>query len=263
MIDFIRKPLISIIIPHYNSGGLILDTLASIFKQTYTSFEVIIIDDISTDESLNLIKSSRYCDKVQIIESKKKLFTAGARNLGMEIATGEFIAFIDSDDYWATSKLENQLNYMLINESKFSFSAFFKVDSFGNVLGKIDVPPSLSYKQLLRGNRICCSSVMISNEILKKYRFDDQIKIVEDYALWLKILREEKIVSSGLNEPLTYYRVHPSAKTKNKFVSARDTWKVLTISEGISPIRAINPFILYAVEGMKKFLIGKIRITKK
>ena len=107
----------------------------------------------------------------------------------------------------------------------------------------------------MRGNKICCSSVILDRNVITNIDFRKDIRIVEDYALWLEILRIYNISASGLTEPLTLYRVHEKAKTSNKLISALDTWKVLRKSENLPFLKSISAFFFYAIEGLRKYLI--------
>lgn len=249
-------PQVSIIIPLFNAEKYITQTLKSVFEQTFVSWEIILVDDVSTDDTINIVNQNFNENNMTLVQSSKKLHTAGARNAGIVLAKGKYIAFLDADDFWHKDKLKKQITYLESNnEVVLSFTAVKKIDSNGVELGDLNIPKEIDYVKLLRGNKICCSSVVLNNELLGKFKFNEEIKIVEDYALWLKILRENGSCAYGINEPLTYYRIHNDAKTKNKLVSALDTWKVLRVSEKLSIIKSIKPFFFYAKDGLRKLLV--------
>lgn len=249
----IDNPLVSIIIPCYNSEDYIIRSIESVLEQTYNNLEIIVIDDMSTDSSISKLKMYDSNIKVKIIYSKQKLYTAGARNLGLKFSKGRIVAFLDSDDLWHSDKLKRQVSFMMKNKYAFCFTGVKKIDEFENDIGLLTVPNSINYNGLLRGNKICCSSVTLDKERINNFEFSSKIKIVEDYALWLKILRENHISAYGINEPLTYYRIHKNAKTRNKLYSALDTWKVLRYSEGLSILSSICPFLYYIKDGLRKY----------
>ena len=252
----IENPLVSIIIPTYNAEKYIEETLNSIFEQTYKEWEIIVIDDVSTDDTRKIVEKFTYKKNIRLVQSIEKLFTPGARNKGIELAKGKYIAFLDADDFWHKNKLKKQIVFLERNDNIIlSFTGIRKVNSEGKQLGELIVPEKITHKELLRGNKICCSSVVINQELLGVFKFNEEIKIVEDYALWLKILRESDSNAIGINEPLTHYRVHNEAKTSNKLVSAIDTWKVLRESENLSILQSIIPFFFYAKDGLRKLLI--------
>lgn len=252
----IENPLVSIIVPTYNAEKYIEKTLNSVFEQTYTNWEIILIDDVSTDNTRNIVEKYTYKKNVRFVQSTQKLYTPGARNKGIELSIGKYIAFLDADDFWHKNKLKKQIAFLESNNNIIiSFTGVEKVNSEGKQLGELIIPKKITYVELLKGNKICCSSVIINQELLGNFKFNEEIKIVEDYALWLKILRESGSIASGINEPLTYYRVHNEAKTSNKLVSAFDTWKVLRKSENLSIIQSIIPFFFYAKDGLRKLLV--------
>lgn len=247
---------VSIIVPVYNSAKYLKKAVESVQNQTYKYCEIILIDDLSTDNSLEIANNMRLTDdRIKVHASKTKLYTPGARNLGISYSTGRFIAFLDSDDMWENRKLEKQVALMLNNNYSFTYTGIQIIDNNDTNLGTLVIPDFLNYKDLLKGNRICCSSVILDRTFIKNIEFRKDIKIVEDYALWLKILRESGSIAFGINEPLTYYRVHNEAKTSNKLVSAFDTWKVLRKSENLSIIQSIIPFFFYAKDGLRKLLV--------
>jgi teichuronic acid biosynthesis glycosyltransferase TuaG len=202
------------------------------------------------------VENYTYKKNIRLVQSTEKLYTPGARNKGIELAKGKYIAFLDADDFWHKDKLKEQILFLERNNDVIlSFTGVKKINGAGKQLGELIIPKKITYTELLRGNKICCSSVIINQELLGYFKFNEDIKIVEDYALWLKILRESGSSAFGINEPLTYYRVHNEAKTNNKLVSAFDTWKVLRKSENLSILQSIIPFFFYAKDGLRKLLI--------
>ena len=253
---YIDENKVSIIMPTYNSSKYLGKAVESVQNQTYENWEIIIVDDVSSDETLKIAHELSSVDyRIKLYPSYEKIFTPGARNLGISKSIGRFIAFLDSDDMWHYQKLEKQISDMINKNIFFSYTGVEKIDSGGISNGYLTVPHSISYKKLLRGNKICCSSVILDRFNIETIEFSNNIKIVEDYALWLKILRESGSNALGINEPLTYYRIHDKAKTSNKLISAFDTWKVLRKSENLSIIKSIIPFFFYVKEGFRKLLV--------
>ena len=246
---------VTVIIPAFNSAKFIKKTIESVQQQSFKNLEIIIVDDVSTDNTLEIVEELKKEDnRIKIFPSTIKLYTAGARNVGIANSTGKYIAFIDSDDLWNEHKLQKQIDFLYKNNYHFCYTGVTKVDIDLNQIAVLDVPKSITYKELLQGNKVCCSSVVLHVDCLKNLEFDAKIKIVEDYALWLKILRKNNISAFGINEPLTYYRVHQSAKSRNKLISSMDTWKVLRYSEKLSILKSIVPFLFYIKDGFRKLL---------
>ena len=216
-----NSDLISIIVPLYNSEKYIHETILSVVNQTYPNWELIIIDDCSSDNSLNIVKKIMQNDKrVKLITNDVNFGSAAKpRNIGIRHAKGQYIAFLDSDDVWDKNKLQEQLEYMRSTGSTISCTDLTEIDRTGNInprknkLFKIifSILPSYSLSLLLITNRVCTSSVMLKRSLLNGLLFDEDKKIapVEDYHLWLSILlsnRAKKI--DRLKKNLVMYRVH-------------------------------------------------------
>lgn len=186
-----KKNLVSIITPMYNSEKFIEATIKSVLNQTYQEWEMLIIDDCSTDNSPNIVKSYMQQDsRIRCIKTETNKGVSNARNLALSKATGQFIAFLDSDDQWNSSKLEKQVNFMLENDYVISFTSYELMDENDKKLNKvIKVPPNVDYKRLLKGNILGCLTVVID-----KSKLDFEIKMSgvrhEDYVLWLSILKK-------------------------------------------------------------------------
>lgn len=186
-----KKNLVSIITPMYNSEKFIEATIKSVLNQTYQEWEMLIIDDCSTDNSPNIVKSYMQQDsRIKCIKTETNKGVSNARNLALSKATGQFIAFLDSDDQWNSSKLEKQVNFMLENDYVISFTSYELMDENDKKLNKvIKVPPNVDYKRLLKGNILGCLTVVID-----KSKLDFEIRMSgvrhEDYVLWLSILKK-------------------------------------------------------------------------
>ncbi len=209
-------PKVSVIIPAYNAEKYIAETLDSVVNQTYSDFEVIIVDDGSKDGTVSIIKQyqGKYPEKIRLIQ-KENGGPASARNVGIKVATGEYIAFIDADDLWLPRKLEKQISFFESQPTQVGlvYTDGKKFDDDGTwtlpehlrhnyIEGRI-------YKDLLRSNVIPNQSVVVRNECFDQVGlFSESPKIVssEDYDMWLRIARKFEI--SFLNEVLSLYREH-------------------------------------------------------
>lgn len=219
------EPLVSVIIPLYNAESFILETLESVISQTYQSIEVIIVDNLSTDKSLNLVKQfvSRYPNSnIKIIEC---LVNSGGpanpRNLGINLAEGDYVAFLDSDDVWHNEKLEKQISLMVRNDLNFTSTRSFYIDEKSNALTKkkrvaTNKIRAYGIKNLLISNTIVTSSVVIDSKLLDDFRFDDSPNMVasEDYYLWLLLFNKSECKFAELTDSLVDYRVLPNSLGK-------------------------------------------------
>ncbi|MEG0415238.1 MAG: glycosyltransferase family 2 protein [Erysipelothrix sp.] len=184
--------LVSIVVPMFNSEVFILNTLNSIRNQTYSNFEVIIVDDLSTDQSATLVK--KYCEedsRFKYHALKEKGGASIARNFAIDIAKGDFIAFLDADDMWIETKLKNQLNFMLSHGYDFTYSNFFVVNDSGEEISRRRSPKKISYYSQLLGNDIGCLTVMYNANKIGKISIP-KIDKRNDMALWFQILKKIK-----------------------------------------------------------------------
>lgn len=248
-----NKSLISIITPVFNSDKFVSETIKSIIDQTYPHWELILIDDGSNDNSVELIKSLIKKDtRIRLILHSQNLGVAKARNTGIELAKGSYIAFIDSDDIWDKNKLGYQLKFMIKNNCPLCHTAYRKIDEFGNILAHIvPVSKSVTYYTLLKHNEIGLSTAMYNVDILGKRYFT--AVGWEDFSLWLNILKDTK-VSLGILQPLVSYRIHQESSSYNKLKSAKKTWKVYRHVEQFSLIKSTFYFTFYAINSSIKYL---------
>lgn len=250
----IKNYLVSIIIPTYNCGKYIAETLDSVEKQTYKNWEIIIIDDCSSDETKNIVSEySRNDSRISYHCLDKNSGPAVARNRGLEFASGRYIAFLDSDDLWYPEKLERQISWMQINHYDISCTRYALIDEHGEMLGIIKKPlDKVDYKKLLLGNRIGNSTV-----IYDRYKIGNitvpLIRKRNDYALWLKILKKEQYVF-GFQEVLMYYRIRKDSVTRSssKFSLIKYHWELFRNIEHLSYIQSFGNIIYLVITKLLK-----------
>ncbi|CAJ1850657.1 Putative teichuronic acid biosynthesis glycosyltransferase TuaG [Aeromonas dhakensis] len=241
---------VSVIMPLYNSARFLAASIDSVLKQKYTNWELILIDDCSGDDSV--IIAQEYCDRdsrIRLVRLAENSGAAVARNHGIEVAEGRFIAFLDSDDIWLPGKLDTQIEFMLKNKVAFSYTAYKKVDEYGNDLFELGVPSSLSYYTLLKACVIGCLTVIYDASQVGKAYMPLGTKR-EDYALWLKILREKNIIVQGVNRVLASYRVYPHQSSSKKLTMAKENWRLLREHEKLKFFSACYFFANYAYRGL-------------
>lgn len=243
--------LVSIITPMYNASAYIAHTIAAVQKQTYTNWEMIIMDDLSEDNSAEIVKEYANKDeRIRYYLAEQKCGVAEARNEAMKRANGRYIAFLDSDDLWKPEKLEKQLAFMKEKQSAFSFTACGVIDENGKNLNKVrHVPEEITYEQLLHGNVIPCLTVVIDKEQVGEF-FMPQIGH-EDYATWLTILKELN-AAHGINETLGYYRVNRNSVSANKARAVRWTWNIYRKNQNISFVKSAYYLAGHILQAMKK-----------
>ena len=247
-----NKELVSIITPMYNSEKYIGQTIESVLNQTYQEWEMLIIDDCSNDNSPNIVKEYVQIDnRIRYIRVKENKGVSNARNIGLQQAKGRFIAFLDSDDIWNYSKLENQIDFMIEKNCTITFTSYELIDEDSNKLGKeIKVPSEVRYNDLLKGNILGCLTVIIDKS---KIDFDIEMSGArhEDYILWLSILKKGHI-AYGIDKILAKYRKSSTSLSGNKVKSAIWTWNVYRNVENLSLYKSMYYFINYIINGIKK-----------
>ena len=246
--------MISIIMPAYNAALYIKEAITTVLNQTYQDWELIIIDDHSTDETTQLIEHFSEMDsRILYIINKTNLGVAAARNKGISIATGEWIAFLDSDDCWHPEKLKKQIDFAESHQGGFIFSGSSFMDESSTPLDYyLTVPEAITYKELLKQNIISCSSVLIRKTLLKNYPMEHASKMHEDFAVWLQILRYETDFAYGINEPLLIYRISSTSKSGNKIKAGLMTFRVYRYL-GIHFVPAFYYWICYFIRSVKKY----------
>lgn len=246
------KNLVSIITPMYNSEKFIEATIKSVINQTYKNWEMIIVDDCSTDNSPNIVKPYIENDsRIKYIRVEYNQGVSHARNVALEKANGQFIAFLDSDDIWHEKKLEKQIAFMNDKDCVVSFTSYELMDENNERLNKIiRVPENVDYNTLLKGNILGCLTVVVD---ISKLDFDIKMSGVrhEDYVLWLSILKKGHI-AYGIDEVLALYRKSNNSLSGNKLKSAMWTWNIYKNIEKIPFPKAVYYFINYSINGIKK-----------
>ena len=246
------KGLVSIIVPVYNAGKWIEDTILSVKSQTYKDWELILVDDGSTDDSVEVIKEF-IDDRIRLVDAgAKNSGAAHARNRGVEEAKGRYICYIDADDLWSPDKLEKQLAFMEENDAAFSFTGYEFADASGVGVQKIvRVPKTITYRQALKNTTIFTSTVMFDMNRLDK----DDIRMPEvpseDTATWWKVLK--KIGTAyGLDEQLTLYRRGTGTLSSNKMTAIQRIWNLYRNVEGLNVFYSAYCFVFWAVRALAR-----------
>lgn len=234
-----KESIVSIIVPAYNSECYIGRTIESVISQTYKFWEMIIVDDCSLDKTAEVILS--YSLKDKRIKYKKLEVNSGAavaRNVAMSMATGQYIAFLDSDDVWLPDKLSAQIQFMQENNYKFTCTDYEQIDETGRCLGKIiHCREKADYNRVLLDCPIGNSTVMY--DVTKMGKFEvPNIRKRNDDALWLKMLKSEKFIY-GLNQVLVQYRVRHDSISANKFQLIKYHWVLYRKIEHLNIMRSI------------------------
>lgn len=217
--------LISIIMAAYNAEKTIGFAVESVLRQTYKNFELLVINDCSTDGTEKIVKEYASKDnRVKLITNPENLGVSLTRLEGLKQAKGNWIAILDSDDAWMPEKLEKQISLQKRLNADVVFTAVTYIASDGKSLNWVlNVPESVNYKKLLKQNIITNSSAITKKDLFEQYyAIGDDMH--EDFAVWLNILKAG-YKAYAIDEPLTIYRVSVNSKSGNKFKSAVMNWK--------------------------------------
>ncbi len=241
---------VSVIMPVYNGAKFIKQAIDSALSQEI-DVEVLVIDDQSTDNLSEVMDEYKNDQRVRWIQNAVNLGVAKSRNHGVKEAKGEYIAFLDADDWWAPGKLKEQLEKMEATGAVLSGTARELMSPEGESTGRIiPVKEKITLKELLKHNSISCSSVVVKREIMVNHPMthDDSH---EDYITWIQILKEHEW-ALGIDEPYLKYRLSEGSKSRNKFKSAYMTYKVYRYS-GYGVFASVRYWISYAYHGWKKY----------
>lgn len=245
-------PMVSIITPSYNCSAFISQTIASVLAQTYTDWEMLVVDDCSTDNSADIIR--QYCKKDARIKFLKTDAPSGSpsvpRNMGIRSARGRYIAFLDSDDVWLPHKLEEQLKCFGDDRTAVVYSDYEKIGEAGERAGRIvKAPRRVSYKELLKGNVIGNLTGMYDTAKVGKVYCSGMHH--EDYVLWLSILKRG-FVARNADAVHALYRVRSRSVSADKRAVLSWQWHIYRHVEGIGCLRSCYYFVHYAWRALLK-----------
>ena len=231
-----KNELISIIMPTYNCAKFIKETIQSVINQTYENWELVIVDDCSNDNTEEIVAS--FNDKrIKYHKLEKNSGAAVARTTAMKMATGNYMAFLDSDDLWKKEKLEKQLEFMKKNNYNFTCTAYEQIDEEGNKLNKvIKTKKKANYNRILLDCPVGNSTVMYNVDNLGKFEVPN-IRKRNDDALWLQILKREKFIY-GMPDVLMEYRIRNNSISSNKLSLIKYHWQLYREIEHLSVIRS-------------------------
>lgn len=248
--------LVSVITPVYNAEKVIGATLESVFNQTYPNIEIILVDDCSTDNSKTVIEEyAKSHPEIVYFRQPTNQGAGAARNKALELAKGQYVAFLDADDLWHPEKTEKQVNLLKEKNGSFSYTAIEMIDCEGKIVKKKrKVKESVDYKFLLKNTMIATSTVLIDRSIKGDFRMPLR-RGGQDYATWLMLLRDGSI-AYGINEVLEQYRVgNKKSLSGEKRKSIKQVWEIQTQQEHINVFNAwinVNCFIFNA---LKKYFL--------
>lgn len=245
--------LVSIVVPMYNAELYIEETINSVLKQTYTNWELIIIDDCSIDRSCKIVQKYTELDKrIKLIKQNSNGGPAKARQRGIDYANGSYIAFLDSDDIWIEYKLEKQIGYMEQTGIEVTCTSYSIYNStLDKKYSDFIVPKEITYYTLLKQNFFSCNTVVINKDKICNIVMVEYDKH-EDYLTWLNLMKIVE-VAHGLEEVLAIYRLRKESRSTGKLESALKMWHIYRVREKLNIYKSLYYIINYMVRGIVKY----------
>ena len=249
---------VSIITPTYNSEKFIERTAKSVLNQTFIDWEWIIVDDMSNDNTKEILNKLKKQDKrIKCYFSEENKGSGPTRNKAIEIASGDYIAFLDSDDLWIPEKLQLHVDFMEKKQSVFSHTSYGFIDENDNRIKNIyhvsNFP--ITYKDLLKRTEISCLTAMYNQKKIGKF-YMPNLRKKQDYALWLSILKKG-YVSDPFDFETAFYRQHANSITSNKLNLILKHWKFLHQNENLNYFKSMYYTLYWGLGGFKKYYMSK------
>jgi len=244
------KTLVSIIMPLYNCEKFITETIESVISQTYSHWELIVVDDKSIDNSPTIVENFLHKDsRIKLISLDKNSGPTNARNRAIEEAKGRYIAFLDSDDIWLPNKLQYQLAFLNDNNLVLTYSTYETIDEKSEYINTRHCVPLITYKDMLKTNQIGNLTGIYDVDYFGKVYLENTGH--EDYILWLKLLKEIPY-TKGITQVLAQYRIVGDSISANKFKVLKWQWNVYRKVEKLTVLQSIYYFIFYMYYAIKK-----------
>ncbi len=248
----VDNPLVSVITPMYNCQDYIGQTIASVSKQTWPHWEMLIVDDGSTDAGVAVVNEYMKNEPgIRLFSLPANTGAYAARNKAIEHARGRYFAFLDSDDLWLPEFLEYSLNFLTRNNLAMCFSSYDMITEDGTtVIDQVIVPDETTYTDMLKLNTIGCSTCIYDTEQVGKVFFRN-LPMHEDHACWLEILKKTGR-AVGIKKILSLYRIRANSLSRNRFKAMQARWRVLREVENLGLLKASGYFCHYAYLGEQK-----------
>jgi teichuronic acid biosynthesis glycosyltransferase TuaG len=246
-------PLVSVIMPARNAVRFIDQAMRSVIEQTHSRWELVVVDDASTDGTAEHVAAAASADaRIRLIRLDRRVGPGPARNVALADLRGDYVAFLDSDDLWLPGKLERQLSFMREHGSAFCIHGYRMIDEHGRERGRaIRVPERVDYGLLLRHTIIAPVTVLLDRGRVGPLEMPD-LPQHEDLVLWFRILKRG-IVAHGMPDELARYRIVKTSASRDKLRSARRMWRVYRRIEGLSLPRAAWCYSHYAWNAWRKY----------
>lgn len=249
-----KKLLITVVMPNYNGHRFVEQAIDSVLAQTYQNFELLVVDDCSKDDSLQLIRQKAQSDsRIRVIALEQNAGVANARNIGIKEAKGKYIALLDNDDLWTEDKLQRQLA-LAENGADIVYCSYDFIDEQNNSIKKpFIVPQQTNFNKMLASNVIGCSTSFIKTDLMQAHPFNPNF-YHEDYVLWMELLR---VCSTAYGDPkvLMHYRQVAGSRSNKKGNAAKERWNTYRKALKLNAAKSVWAFARYAVNGVIKYYL--------
>lgn len=248
---------VTVVMPIYNAKRFLEEAIESVVHQTYENWELLLVDDCSKDGSLEIARRYEQEDRrIRVIANEQNQGVAMSRNTGIKEAKGEYIALLDSDDVWVSTKLEKQIALIMEKNATIVYCSYDFIDESGKpILKPYIVPECTNFEKMLVSSVMSCSTVLIEAEFFKKHLFKKEF-YHEDYVLWMEMLKE-KIDVVGLSDVYAHYRKVSGSRSDNKINAAKQRWKVFREDLKLPLWKSFIAFVGYAVNGITKYYLNR------
>jgi len=250
-------PKVSVIMPVYNCEKFVTHAIHSVQNQTFKDWELIVINDGSTDNSLAEILQMAETDKrIKVVDLSYNQGVGRCRNIGIYYAKGRYLAFLDADDLWSRQKLQKQLSFMKEKDVGLSHTSYAYINESGHILpiGQVCVDDCVDMAKYMKTTQIGMSTVMVDKNKVPNFSFPETKELSEDAKAWMSLLRKGELFY-GLNDVLMLYRVRPNQLSQNKVKMARCTFDRYLKEKQLPLYRRLYYFSQYAYHGFQKRLI--------
>lgn len=243
-------PAVSVIMPTFNYGKYIGEAIDSVLNQTFKNWELLIIDDCSTDGTYEkLCCKYKNIPQIRILKTKKNGGSAAARNLGLDNAKGKYIAFLDSDDFYDPTYLDEQISILESSQTNIIAASYRRLAK--NSTTNFIVPKTITFSLALKGNPMAPLGTVYRFAQYKDLRFSMSMKKREDYVFFLNILKNEPF-AIGNQKVLGTLRIHQGSKTKKKYYLIRWQYRAYR-TVGLSIVKSVFYVLCWAFYGLKKY----------
>ncbi len=248
-----KEPLVDIVMPCYNASGFIGEAIKSVIGQTYQNWNLWVVDDASTDDTVSVVREAMEQDpRIHLLTNYRNQGAARTRNRGLKNCRGEYVALLDSDDCWYEEKLECQVSLAQRSGADIVYCSYGMVDENGERRwNDFIVPETVSFRQMLSSSVISCSTALLRKQVINRFYFPEDC-YHEDFAYWM-ILLKNGYKAVGDPKVLADYRVRKNSRASNKWTSAKGRWDIYRKVLKLPLYQSVGAFARYTVKGIRKY----------